>query len=105
MIAGLIRVFLPWTVVGLGALAVTGILRDKSLIRETEAAKAQLQKAPPSPLPKVPEGGKPDRHRGAVQVSLVVLGLFFLVLGVVNGSVLDMLIKAISICTECVGLG
>ena len=105
MIAGLIRVFLPWTAVGLGALAVTGVLRDKSLIRETVAAKAQLKKAPPSPLPKVPEGGKPDRHRGAVQVSLVVLGLFFLVLGVVNGSALDVLIKAISICTECVGLG
>ena len=105
MIAGLIRVFLPWTAVGLGALAVTGVLRDKSLLRETEAAKAQLKKAPPSSLPKTPEGGKPDRRRGIVQMSLVVLGLFFLVLGVVNGSALDVLIKAISICTECVGLG
>ena len=105
MIAGLIRVFLPWTAVGLGALAVTGVLRDKSLIRETEAAKGQLQKVPPSPLPKAPEGGNRNQRRGAVQLSLVVLGLFFLVLGVVNGSALDVLIKAISICTECVGLG
>lgn len=36
---------------------------------------------------------------------LFVLALFFLIIGVMNGGMRDVLVKAINICTECIGLG
>lgn len=42
---------------------------------------------------------------GWVRTTLYVLALGFLVAGVMNGGMRDVLIKAINICTECIGLG
>lgn len=36
---------------------------------------------------------------------LLCLGILFIVAGVLNGGSRDVLIKAINICTECIGLG
>ena len=33
------------------------------------------------------------------------VGVTFLVIGILNGGAHDVLIKAINICTECIGLG
>ena len=41
----------------------------------------------------------------AVRGALFVLAVVFIVLGIVNGGAKDVLIKAINICTECIGLG
>ena len=40
-----------------------------------------------------------------VRIALFVLAAVFVAAGIFNGSMEDMLIKAINICTECVGLG
>ena len=40
-----------------------------------------------------------------VRIALVVLGVAFLVYGYITGGTVDVLTKAINICTECVGLG
>ncbi len=45
------------------------------------------------------------RRKGAVQAVLVVAAVALIVAGVLNGSARDVLYKAITICTECVGLG
>jgi len=37
--------------------------------------------------------------------SLLVLAAAFILLGVMNGGLRDVLVKAINICTECIGLG
>ena len=105
MIAGLIRVLLPWTAAGLGALAVTNVLRDRSLRRETEAARALPKAETPQSLPAVPDKTGTGKRKNAVRLSLIFLALVFIVLGAVNGSALDVLIKAITICSECIGLG
>ena len=105
MIAGLIRVLLPWTAAGLGALAVTNVLRDRSLRRETEAARALPKAETPQSLPAAPDKTGTGKRKNAVRLSLVFLALVFIVLGAVNGSALDVLIKAITICSECIGLG
>ena len=105
MIAGLIRVLLPWTAAGLGALAVTNILRDRSLRRETEAARALPESKTPHPLPAGPDKTGTGRRKNAVRLSLIFLAMVFIVLGAANGSALDVLIKAITICSECIGLG
>ncbi len=105
MFHALIRVLLPWTAAGLGALAVTAVLREKSALREAEAAQVQLKaeraaSVAPSPKPAV----RPEK-RGTVQAVVVVAAVALIVLGVINGSARDVLYKAIMICTECVGLG
>lgn len=40
-----------------------------------------------------------------VRVGLIVLAVVFIVLGVVNGGLYDVWVKAVNICTECIGLG
>lgn len=42
---------------------------------------------------------------GVVQAALLAAAAVFILLGVFNGSALDVLTKAIKICTECIGLG
>ena len=41
----------------------------------------------------------------AVKTALLIIAVIFVIAGIFNGSMEDMLIKAINICTECVGLG
>ena len=36
---------------------------------------------------------------------LFCISILFIVLGIVNGGLLDVLAKAIKICSECIGLG
>ena len=45
------------------------------------------------------------RRRVIIRRVLLVAAVIFVVLGVQNGSMKDVLVKAIRICTECVGLG
>ncbi len=40
-----------------------------------------------------------------VRSVLLVVALVFILLGVINGGLRDVLVKAINICTECIGLG
>ena len=65
--------------------------------------------------------GKPQRITGKIRpcppreqsektvniarLSILCLGVLFIVLGVMNGGARDVLVKAINICTECIGLG
>lgn len=48
-----------------------------------------------------PAGSRLTRLRTAI----LVIAIVFIVLGVMNGGLRDVLVKAINICTECIGLG
>ena len=39
------------------------------------------------------------------RIAVLVVAAIFVIAGILNGSMEDMLIKAVNICTECVGLG
>lgn len=55
---------------------------------------------------KAPAAGKSSRRTvNAVRVILLTAAVILILLGAVNGSLRDVLMKAINICTECVGLG
>ena len=41
----------------------------------------------------------------SVRLLLLAVAVVFIVLGVMNGGLRDVLVKAINICTECIGLG
>ena len=44
-------------------------------------------------------------RKNAVRAAVLCVGLLFLALGIANGGMRDVLVKAINICTECIGLG
>ncbi len=105
MFHGLLRVFLPWTAAGLGALAVTAALREKSILRETEAAQARRKEERARGIAPEPKAAGRPGKTGILQAVIVVVAAILIIAGVFNGSARDVLYKAITICTECVGLG
>ena len=45
------------------------------------------------------------KHKNIIQAVLIMAAIVLIILGILNGSAVDVLVKAINICTECVGLG
>ena len=116
VILSLVLFVVPWTAVGLAALSIAGILQEKSMEREMKAAAACLKQAgsaapgvTPDPSPAVPllnhtAAGTAERS-ALIRRILLAASIILIVLGICNGSMTDVLIKAVKICTECVGLG
>ena len=77
------------------ALAVLGIVLG---VKDPKAGKPAKAEGPVTP--------KADwKHAGVIRAAVVVAAAVFILAGVLNGSARDVLVKAIHICTECVGLG
>ena len=89
-----LRYALPLLVLWLGALVTALLTGERRASRP--AAFPEPETAPASPE-------KPGvlRLRGL----LLVLALGLVILGVLNGGLRDVLVKAANICTECIGLG
>ena len=125
-ILSMIAYVVPWTVLGLACLVVTTVLQGRSMQREADAATALMKEAAAAkaaqaasadaPAAKAPAAEKaaaplyntsPEtaRRRVLIRRVLLVAAVIFVVLGFQNGSMKDVLVKAIRICTECVGLG
>ena len=124
-IVSMITFVVPWTVIGLACLVVTTVLQGKSMQRESDAASARMKEAAAAKAagaanaaetakaPAAAKAGAPlyntspetARRRILIRRVLLVAAVIFIVLGVQNGSMKDVLVKAIRICTECVGLG
>jgi hypothetical protein len=66
-------------------------------------------KDPEADRPKGPSGPvKPaaeSKQKTMIQAAVVVAAVALIIAGILNGSAGDVLIKAIHICTECIGLG
>ena len=125
-IVSMVAFVVPWTVIGLACLVVTTVLQGRSIQREADAATALMKEAaaakaaqaasadaPAAKAPAAAKAGAPlyntspetARRRILIRRVLLVAAVIFVVLGVQNGSMKDVLVKAIRICTECVGLG
>lgn len=105
MFYSLIRVLIPWTAVGLGALAVCSSMRKGFVLRETEAAQARLKEERAAGVKPEPKAAPQPGSAVALQIALIAVAIGLIVVGTFNGSARDVLYKAINICTECVGLG
>ena len=83
------------------------ILSNKSYKREIDALKSLLVIANSDvPAPEMPE--TKDRKPALVNLaraSIITVAVVFIVLGIFNGGMSDVLGKAVRICTECIGLG
>ena len=108
MIASLALHIFPWIVLGLGCLVGSTVLQEKSMLRETEAARLQIKEEKASgiqPESKADGGRKDLKTKRILQVIIAIAAVVFLILGVYNGSAKAVHTKAANICTECVGLG
>ena len=102
---------LPFVVASLVIWADTVIMWDRSVIKETELVKAALASgkravgAQKQDLPTTRRLTADPRFVWIVRGVILAVGVVFVVLGILNGGMADVLGKAIRICTECIGLG
>ncbi len=92
--------------------STTGKALDKAVERAMEGEEAEPAPKPQKekPVKAVKREPKAKRKSSAVgvnvlRVALVAVGVFLIVVGVQNGGMKDVLLKAINICTQCIGLG
>ena len=89
---------LPWLLLGFAAAYAAMSICDHSMARECGQLKGE------------PTGAAHPARERRMPVDILRIVLFgaavlFIVLGVMNGGLYDVLVKAINICTECIGLG
>ncbi len=80
------------------AAAALAVLGTALGVKDPKAGKPAKAQGPVTPKAEM-------KHAGVIRAAVVVAAAAFILAGVLNGSARDVLIKAIHICTECVGLG
>ena len=96
-----------WFVLALALLTIFALLT--ACLRSCNCAKSKIR----NPLPadrtadavKAAGNGKTDKYLRAARAGIFLLALALIICGIFNGSLEDVLKKAIAICTECIGLG
>ena len=89
---------LPWGAAALLTGYAAAAACDRSRLRECAALRGRMTKAPAA-------AQEQTAALPWVRLALLTAAIVFIVLGVMNGGLLDVLVKAINICTECIGLG
>ncbi|WP_295172434.1 CD1871A family CXXC motif-containing protein [Ruminococcus sp.] len=100
VIADMVMFILPWTIIGVGALAVSFILIDKSVKKEIELAADCERNTDTSK-----SGEKRSKAVIIVRCAALAASAVLIIAGIYNGGANVVLSKAITICTECIGLG
>ncbi len=89
----------PWVALSLAAWSAAVVYGGRSAEREIALLKTlpREKEAPPAK--------EPGRGRTYLRLALYALGIVLVAAGAANGGLRDVLVKAINICTECIGLG
>ncbi len=90
----------PPTVAAFAALLALSAWEKNSARRENKMARTAPVKKDKAPAPK-----QPGKGIAIGRACLYAAAIALVVLGVLNGGMYDVLVKAINICTECIGLG
>ncbi len=98
VMGALIMRIAPWTALAFMAMCGASIARRASIERELMLLKGEKG----APRPQAVKRALPVN---AARIALYALAAALVVIGVMNGGLRDVLIKAINICTECIGLG
>ena len=80
-------------------------MEEKSAKRELEILKNSIKNNGLPTLAKGESASKSIDYTLIARCAIVAVSLVFIVLGVTNGGMSDVLQKAVRICTECIGLG
>lgn len=89
---------LPWIMTAFAAVIGASCLCRRSMEREIVMLKGISGS-------KTPETAAKPSCVPYVRIALYIVAIALIVLGINNGGMRDVLIKAINICTECIGLG
>ena len=105
VIGAMLAHILPPLALGFAALLLSVYLCDRSRRREMNVLLDVIQNSPPPAAPASGKDAPETGRRGALRAALYAAAAVLIVLGVLNGGLRDVLVKAINICTECIGLG
>lgn len=90
----------PWVAAAFAVMIAASCVCGRSAGREAAALRGLIRRE------RVRSGSEERRFSTAgVRIALYIAAGAFIVLGVMNGGLYDVLVKAINICTECIGLG
>ena len=96
---------LPCTFIVMGICIARGYIVNASVERQIALVKSAIAKAG-AITPSEQKTRKTDeRIVLGIRVAIAAVALVFIVIGIFNGGMADVLYKAINICTECIGLG
>ena len=90
---------LPWILLAFAASVVMTYVLRGSIERECKLLKKCKLSHPEKHYEKKQCG------TGNIRLVILAIGAVFIIHGTINGGARDVLIKAINICTECIGLG
>ena len=94
----------PLFFTGLGLL-LAGLVLGVGDDNAEKPAKAHPEKKKAAGMASTQGAGGRAKKRAIGQVVLIAVAVILIIAGIFNGSARDVLYKAITICTECVGLG
>ena len=100
MIAAM-KVLVPCSLASFGYALFVAIHNEKSLQKEIE----MVRKLPALTVTKENEIVAEEKHLSPYRNAILAAALILIVYGFLNGGTIDVLAKAINICTECIGLG
>lgn len=104
---------IPCAVVSLSSIFATMLICTSSYARELALVKAsyktaksgQQSAAGSQQVSENSSNGQNEKILFGARLTIFVLAIAFIVIGIFNGGMADVLYKAINICTECIGLG
>ena len=89
----------PWILAAFVCIMVCEQLSHQSMLLEIRAAKQAPKRQPEA------ASVQSAKARGVARAALYMAAAAMLIAGVLNGGMRDVLVKAVNICTECIGLG
>ncbi len=97
---------LPCTFACMGVCLAYSLLENASLEHQIALAKTAMIETRDSLVPPAgKESTQDNRVVTIVRIALAAVAIIFMVAGILNGGMADVLSKAANICTECIGLG
>lgn len=98
---------IPCAIVSISSIFANVLVCGASYVRELDIIKASFKTAKKDDISSQQPAVSSQHEKillGA-RLSLLVIAVTFIIVGIFNGGMADVLQKAINICTECIGLG
>ena len=90
-----------WLKAAVPAAILLGVLTIAGLALGVKDQKAGR----PAEQDRMIKNGVETKHGGSIRIILIAAAMILIIAGILNGSARDVLIKAIYICRECIGIG
>lgn len=106
-VLGCVLISLPLSIGALISLFAMAMISSASATRELGITKLAVMKNKNALGEKAQEKSARNENLtlNAVRLAVLILGILFIILGISNGGMEQVLGKAVRICTECIGLG